>query len=88
MRHAFRGRHAEHAGKRRGGDGDMHSGTATKSIDKSVYVLEKFLVHRARSRRPKGGKLLAFVQHSKGVNSRLAIGTYIGTFVIKLSDIL
>ena len=27
---------------------------ATKNIDKSVYVLEKFLVHRARSRRPKG----------------------------------
>ena len=30
----------------------IHS--ATKNIDKSVYVLEKFLVHRARSRRPKG----------------------------------
>ena len=28
--------------------------SATKNIDKSVYVLEKFLVHRARSRRPKG----------------------------------
>lgn len=28
--------------------------SATKNIDKSVYILEKFLVHRARSRRPKG----------------------------------
>ena len=28
--------------------------TATKNIDKSVYVLEIFLIHRARSRHPEG----------------------------------
>ena len=32
----------------------LNMAAATKNIDKSVYVLEKFLVHRARSRRPKG----------------------------------
>ena len=60
---------------------------ATKNIDKSVYVLETslFIVLALAAKKD---RLLAFIQHSKGVNSRLAIGTYIRTLIIKLSDIL
>ena len=61
--------------------------SATKNIDQSVYVLETslFIVLALAAKKD---RLLAFVQHSKGVNSRLAIGTYSGTSVVKLSDIL
>ena len=61
--------------------------SATKNIDQSVYVLETslFIVLALAAQKD---RLLAFVQHSKGVNSRLAIGTYSGTSVVKLSDIL
>ena len=60
---------------------------ATKNIDQSVHVLETslFIVLALAAKKD---RLLAFVQHSKGVNSRLAIGTYSGTSVVKLSDIL
>ena len=61
--------------------------SATKNIDQRVYVLETslFIVLALAAKKD---RLLAFVQHSKGVNSRLAIGTYSGTSVVKLSDIL
>ena len=67
---------------------DGFSCPATKNIDKSVYVLENFLVHRARSRRPEGQATSVCIALRRRKFPTSHRYTYIGTIAVKLPDIL